>query len=347
MSLHTGIEPTQEIDVSQLNIPTKKYVDDQDKLRLAKSGGTLTGGLSLDDNKITDLGAPTANTHASTKKYVDDQAALKLDVAGGDMTGPLSLRNGRLWDVADPSLPTNGANKRYVDAQDTALKALCVLKAGSTMSGNLVMGSNNITGLGTPTLNTDACTKGYVDTRDALFVLTAGSTMTGELNMGSNKITSLATPTANTDASTKKYVDDKFSTVPKESNYFTFEFPGTSNNTFTRSYSHSGFIFWTKNRDIKITFFAHVFDDDNSLSNLNLYYKIVYWTKTGVKKTNFTIWKTNVNEHLSITGTSLQTFEIDENITLTNIKCFTMEYKYFHTGNIGNESALYCLIEYI
>ena len=54
MSLHTGIEPSKEIDVSQLNLPTKKYVDDQDKLRLDKSGGTLTGGLSMDDNKITD-----------------------------------------------------------------------------------------------------------------------------------------------------------------------------------------------------------------------------------------------------------------------------------------------------
>ena len=70
MSLHTGIEPSKEIDVSQLNIPTKKYVDDQDALRLAKSGGTLTGGLSMDDNKITDLGTPTANSHASTKNML-------------------------------------------------------------------------------------------------------------------------------------------------------------------------------------------------------------------------------------------------------------------------------------
>ena len=299
MNLHTGIEPSKEIDVSELNIPTKKYVDDQDNLKLAKSGGTLTGGLSMDDNKITDLGTPTANTHASTKKYVDDQAALKLDLAGGSMTGPLGLGNGRLWDVGTPTLDTNGANKKYVDDKH----ALALLKSGGTMSG--------------------------------------------ALNMGSNKITSLATPTANTDASTKKYVDDQIAAVPKESNYFVFEFPSTPNNTFTRSYSHSGFIFWTRNRDVKITFFAHVFDDDNSLSNLNLYYKIVYWTKTGVKKTNSSIWKTNVNEHLSITGTSLQTFVIDQNITLTNIKCFTMEYRYFHTGNIGNESALYCLIEYV
>ena len=73
MSLHTGIEPSQDLDVSKLNLPTKKYVDDQDNLRLSKSGGTLTGGLSMDDNKITDLETPTANSHAATKKYVDDQ----------------------------------------------------------------------------------------------------------------------------------------------------------------------------------------------------------------------------------------------------------------------------------
>ena len=347
MSLHTGIEPSKEIDVSELNIPAKKYVDDQDNLKLAKSGGTLTGGLSMDDNKITDLGTPTANTHASTKKYVDDQAALKLDLAGGSMTGPLSLGNMRLWDVANPTGNTNGANKQYVDAQDTALRALCVLKAGSTMSGALNMGGSKITSLGTPTLNTDASTKKYVDERDNLMVLKAGDTMSGALNMGGSKITNLETPTANTDASTKKYVDDKILSVPKESNYFTFQFPSVINNTFKQSSQLQGFLFWTNDRDIKLTILAHVFDDDNALSNLNLYYKVVYWTKAKVKKTNTSIWKTNVNEYVSIDGTWMQSFGIFKSITLTDISCFTLEYKYFHTGNLGNESAAHCLIEYV
>ena len=231
MSLHTGIVPSSEIDVSELNIPTKKYVDDQDNLKLAKSGGTLTGGLSMDDNKITDLGTPSANNHASTKKYVDDQAALKLDLAGGSMTGPLGLGNGRLWDVGTPTLDTNGANKKYVDD------------------------------------------------KHALSLLKSGGTMTGELDMDDNKITDLATPTNNADAATKKYVDDQISGIPNNSVYHVFEFRSVTNNTYTLAQNLTGHIFWTNDKPVKITILGHVFDDDNPISQMNLYYRINFWTR--------------------------------------------------------------------
>lgn len=42
--------------------------------KLAKSGGTMTGALTLS-------GAPTVNLHASTKKYVDDGLATKSDTS--------------------------------------------------------------------------------------------------------------------------------------------------------------------------------------------------------------------------------------------------------------------------
>ena len=211
MSLHTGIVPSSEIDVSELNVPTKKYVDDQDKLRLAKSGGTLTGGLSMDDNKITDLGTPTANTHASTKKYVDDAIA----------------------------------------------------------------------------------------------------------------------------------------SVPKESNYFVFEFPSTTNHRWKQTQNITGHMFWTNDRDIKLTILAHVFDDDNALTQLNIYYLIYWWTKTGVEKYDWSIKKIKVNEHSAVNGTSLQSFPIFKSITIRDITAFTLQYRYLHTGSIGNESCCHCLIEFI
>ena len=299
MSLHTGIEPSKEIDVSEINIPTKKYVDDQDNLKLAKSGGTLTGGLSMDDNKITDLGTPTANTHASTKKYVDDQAALKLDLAGGSMTGPLGLGNGRLWDVGTPTLDTNGANKKYVDD----LHALALLKSGGTM--------------------------------------------TGEINMGDDKITDLGSPTDNSDASTKKYVDDQIATIPKESNNFVFEFKSTSNHRWRQAENLTGHMFWTNDRDIKLTILAHVFDDDNAISKMNIYYLIYYWTKAKVEKWDASIKKLDVVEYSGISGSSIQSYGIFKSITLRDISAFTIQYRYLHTGNIGNESCCHCLIEYI
>ena len=299
MSLHTGIEPSQEINVSELNIPTKKYVDDQDKLRLSKSGGTLTGGLSMDDNKITDLETPTANSHAATKKYVDDQAALKLDLAGGQMTGPLGLGNGRLWGVADPTSPTNGANKRYVD------------------------------------------------NKHALTLLKSGGTMTGEINMGDDKITGLKTPTNDTDASTKKYVDDQIA-LQKESNYFVFEFKSAANDTWKQAENLTGHMFWTNSRDIKITLLAHVFDDDNSLpSTLPLSYWIYWWSKTGVESNNWsTFWKIKCTKS-SVSGSALQSYPVGKSLTINDIKALTIKYRYIHSGSVGNESALHCLIEYV
>ena len=306
MSLHTGIEPSKEIDVSELNIPTKKYVDDQDNLKLAKSGGTLTGGLSMDDNKITDLGTPTANTHASTKKYVDDQAALKLDLAGGQMTGPLSLNGDRLWDVADPTLDTNAANKRYVDNKAATLQ--------TSINSKLTKW---------------------------------GGDMTGELDMGDNKITDLADPTNNDDTANKKYVDDKFNSVPAQTDFMMFVFPSVSKNTYTQSRNTSGYLFWTNDRDVKITLLCHVFDDDNSITSaMSFYYRIFYWNKTRVRKQKL-LSKTNVAESTKIVGTWLQTFELGLSTTITDVSCFTMEFKYVYSANLGNENAVHCLIEYV
>ena len=164
--------------------------------------------------------------------------------------------------------------------------------------------------------------------------------------MNDNKITDLDTPTNDTDAATKKYVDDKIGALPKESNYYTFEFASTRQDTWRQSHQLTGFIFWTNDRDIKLTILAHVFDDDKALTQLDLHYRINYWTKTKVKKTH-TIFKNNVNEYVSIRGTWLQTFGIFESVELRDISCFTMEYRYRGSATVGNESILHCLIEYL
>ena len=306
MSLHTGIEPSKEIDVLELNLPTKKYVDDKLTLKVDKAGDTITGPLSMDDGKIWDLSSGSLDTNAVNKKYVDDADNLKLAKTGGTLSGELSMDDNKITDLATPTADTDASTKKYVDDQDTVLQTSINLKLSKL-----------------------------------------GGDMTGDLDMGDNKITDLATPTNNSNASTKKYVDDKFSSVPNGSNYMIFEFPSTSNNTFIQSRNLNGFMFWTNDRAIKITILAHVFDSDSALSNLNLYYRVVFWTKNKTKRTNTQIFKTNVNEYVGITGVMMQTFGIFKSITLTDISCFTLEYKYFHTGNLGNESSVHCLVEYI
>ena len=74
MSRHTGIDPKEKtIDITELNLADKKYVDDKDNLRLEISGGAMTGPLEMSGGKIWDLGDPTLDSNATNKKYVDDE----------------------------------------------------------------------------------------------------------------------------------------------------------------------------------------------------------------------------------------------------------------------------------
>jgi hypothetical protein len=53
---------------------TKSYVDTADALKLNLSGGTMSGAIAMNTNKITGLGTPTADADAATKAYVDGVA---------------------------------------------------------------------------------------------------------------------------------------------------------------------------------------------------------------------------------------------------------------------------------
>lgn len=81
-----------------------------DTAKLDKSGGTMTGSLTLS-------GEPTANLHAATKKYVDDSIpdiTGKLDKSGGTMTGALTLSGA-------PTSNLHATTKKYVDDLDVAM----------------------------------------------------------------------------------------------------------------------------------------------------------------------------------------------------------------------------------
>jgi len=52
----------------------KAYVDAQDALRLALTGGTMTGVIAMSNNKVTGVATPTADQDAANKAYVDNIA---------------------------------------------------------------------------------------------------------------------------------------------------------------------------------------------------------------------------------------------------------------------------------
>jgi microcystin-dependent protein len=69
--IQSGIDATTYANTlvgDNRDIPNKKYVDDKDATRVAKSGDSMSGHLTLNADPISDL-------HAATKKYVDELMA--------------------------------------------------------------------------------------------------------------------------------------------------------------------------------------------------------------------------------------------------------------------------------
>ena len=168
---------------------------------------TADGNYDMNKKKLTNVGAPSANTDAATKKYVDDNSVGLSTTTRLTVDSNIDMKDRyRILNLKHPVDADEPATKQYAD-----IKFLD--RDGSrTMIGNLSMNNNRIIKLATPTTNDDAATKKYVDDSipdTSSFIKKDGSvSMTGNLNLGNKKIVGLATPTSNTDASTKKYVDD-------------------------------------------------------------------------------------------------------------------------------------------
>lgn len=98
---------------------------------LPKSGGAMTGPLTL-------AGAPTTDLMAATKKYVDDNSGKgALMLSGGTMTGPLTLSGA-------PTSNLMAATKKYVD--DTKV-SLSVFTPAASVSDNVLVSAialNNV-----------------------------------------------------------------------------------------------------------------------------------------------------------------------------------------------------------
>ena len=262
---------------------------------------------------------------------------------GGRMEKDINMSGHNITNLPHPHGSKHAVRKKYVDDELSDKLDL----GGGTMTGDIDMDDNSIKELAAPTENNDAATKYYVDTKSNEALRKDGTNgMLEDLDMNGFKIVNLANPTSNNDAVRKTYVDAKISSLPNESSFFIFEFLSAGRNSYTRARTQMANLFFTNDRDIKITFFAHVFDSDNSISNLDLYYKIIVWSKTKVQR-SISFQKLNIREESTITGSWLQMYELNITKTITDIKCFTMEYKYDHTSSIGNESGLHCLIEYI
>lgn len=145
-------------DTSKNPVQNKVIKAEINKL-IPKSGGTMTGKLTLS-------GEPTSNLHAATKQYVDTGLDEKVDtqdltshtgnknnphgvtaaqvgalsLTGGTMTGALTLSG-------NPTSNLHAVTKQYVDGLVPVLKTVTLSTSGWTASGNVYTKSVAVSGV--------------------------------------------------------------------------------------------------------------------------------------------------------------------------------------------------------
>lgn len=138
------ISGSKERPVFSFGIPRGEGTEDA----LMATGGTMSGVLSMGNNRLTDIPDPSAANDAVNKKYAD------------------SIKD-------SASSASNSAQKAQSTADSAKSIAEAALpKSGGSMTGGINMGGKSITKLASPSADTDAVNKGYVDSKYNTFSAT-------------------------------------------------------------------------------------------------------------------------------------------------------------------------------
>ena len=123
----------------------KKYVDDQNDLKLDLAGGALTGPLGLSGGRIWDLGPPTLPHTATNKKYVDHQDALSVLKAGSTMSGELNMGSNKITSLETPTSDSDARTKKYVDDELSKPNVINTAYTLSSLTDTITVSSSSIT----------------------------------------------------------------------------------------------------------------------------------------------------------------------------------------------------------
>ena len=209
---------------------------------------TADGNYDINKKKLTNVGAPSANTDAATKKYVDDNSGSHT-TTGLTVDSNIDMKNRyRISNLKSPLDADEPATKQYSDS--TYLDR----NGSKTMTGNLNMNNNRILNLPAPSGGNQPTPLAFTDLK---YVARDGtSTMTNNLNMDNKKIINLRPPTSDTDATNKKYVDDSLSPYFKKdgsikitgnvdinnNKILNVPMPRSNNEPITRIYGNSNYL---------------------------------------------------------------------------------------------------------
>ena len=129
------------------------------------SGTSLSDDIDAENNTITNLSAPSADSDAATKGYVDEE----------------------IGDHSDLTTGVHGVTGNVVGTSDDQELTNKDLGTGTALTADLNANNNKITGLAAPVDANDAATKGYVDSvAEGLHVhASVAAATTGNINLGS------------------------------------------------------------------------------------------------------------------------------------------------------------------
>ena len=155
----------------------------------------------MNKKRLTNVGAPSANTDAATKKYVDDNSGGSPTTTRLTVNSDIDMKNRyRITNLKAPEDADDAATKQYADIH------FLYRKGSHPMTGSLDMNNNRIYNLPTPTGPKQPTPLAFTDLK---YLHVAGTNkMFNNLNMDNKGIKNLKPPTSSTDAATKKYVDD-------------------------------------------------------------------------------------------------------------------------------------------
>ena len=108
---------------------------------------TADGNYDMIGKKLTNVGAPSANTDAATKKYVDDNSSGSPTTSRLTVNSNIDMKDRyRILNLKSPSDVDDAATKSYTDNN------FLNLDGTKKMSGNLDMNNNQILNLPAPTV---------------------------------------------------------------------------------------------------------------------------------------------------------------------------------------------------
>ena len=167
---------------------------------------TADGNYDINKKKLTNVGAPSANTDAATKKYVDDNSGGSPTTTRLTVDSNIDMKDRfRILNLKHPVDSDEPATKQYSDSR------FLDRNGSRTMIGNLSMNNNKIIKVGTPTANDDVATKKYVDDKSSGSLTSTRLTVDSNIDMKNTyRITNLSTPLDGKEPPTKDYVDNTF-----------------------------------------------------------------------------------------------------------------------------------------